>query len=176
MNDRSAKKESTAHATDLLRESLTEAQATVRAYDTKAQIVGVGYAFALGIVASTSDWFPKTTEHAIIPILVFWGIVMAPLFLFGYVLYPTRRTAPKVDGDTAASLERILYLDPDKHSTIDAIVAAAARSTRTDEFAYELLKVSKLRELKRIRFIRALIAAGFSFFALFAGHLIGTLG
>lgn len=174
MQDEKNKGERNSNPTALLRESLTEAQITVRAYDTKAQIVGVGYAFALGIVGGTSDWFPKAAENTLVPILVFWGVVMAPLLLFGYVLYPTRKTAPKVEGDTANTLERILYLDPVAHPTINAVVAAATRSCQSNELAYELLKVSKLRELKRIRFIRALIAAGFSFVALFAAHLLGA--
>ena len=148
---------------------------TVRAYDTKAQIVGVGYAFALGIVGGTSDWFPKPVEGGLIPILVFWGIVMAPLMLFGYVLYPTRKTAPKVEGDAAKTLERVLYLDPAQHGTVEAVKSAVSRCNPTDEFVYELLKTSKLRELKRVRFIRALATAAAAFLALFAAHLLGTI-
>jgi len=35
--------------------SLKEVQDTVRAYDTKAQIVGVGYIFAIGIIIDLAD-------------------------------------------------------------------------------------------------------------------------
>ena len=160
---------------DLLRDALTEARVTVRAYDTKAQIVGIGYVFALGIVAGTSEWFPKPSEGDIAPVLIFWGVVMAPLMLFGSVLYPTRKTAPKLEGKTAATLQRILYLDAQKHLTVEAVKEAANRCDQTNEFAYELLKVSKLRDLKRIRFIRALIAAAVSCLALFAAQVFGTL-
>ena len=46
----------------LLRDSLAEAQATVRAYDTKAQIVGVGYIFALGVAGRTEALLPEASE------------------------------------------------------------------------------------------------------------------
>lgn len=47
MNDDTEKKE---RAIELLCDSLSEAQSTVRSYDTKAQIVGIGYIFALGVI------------------------------------------------------------------------------------------------------------------------------
>lgn len=55
----------TQHAYDLLRDGFNEAQATVRAYDTKAQIVGVGYIFALGIVGQVFDELGSKTEMGV---------------------------------------------------------------------------------------------------------------
>ena len=91
----------------LLNEALAEAQTTVRAYDTKAQIVGVGYAFALGIVGATKDWLPAAGGGSVLSVLVFWLVVMAPLVLFGFVLYPSRKTAPEVDV-ASEKLQKIL--------------------------------------------------------------------
>ena len=152
----------------LLNDALAEARATARAYDTKAQIVGVGYAFALGIVAGTTNWFPKSTANQLMPVLVFWGVIMTPLVLFGSVLYPTRKTAPKLASTTLQPVEHILYVDPEKHHTLESIRASAEKCEPVNEIIYELLKTSGLRELKRNRFIRALLTAAFSFFALFA--------
>ena len=160
---------------DLLGSALTEAQTTVRAYDTKAQIVGVGYAFALGIVAGTSNWFPKAHENDLFPVLVFWFIVMAPLLLFGYVLYPSRKTALKVDGKSDGSIRHVLYVDTTQHGTLKNLRAAVESCDPANEIMFELLKVSKLRELKRQRFVRALITAAFSFFSLFAFQFIEAL-
>ena len=108
-------------------------------------------------------------------ILVFWGVVMIPLVLFGSVLYPTRKTAPKLDQTVSQPVERILYIDPEIHQTLISIRAAAERCEPVNEIIYELLKTSGLRELKRKRFIHALIAAAFSFFALFAVQVFGTI-
>lgn len=159
---------------NLVRDSLSEAQVTVRAYDTKAQIVGVGYAFALGIVGGTSDWFPKASQGDVVPILVFWATIMAPLFLFGYVLYPTRKSVTEVKHSAAIKLERILYVDPAVHNSVDELKSAACRCDPFNELAYELLKVSNLRELKRKRFIRGLVTAALAFLTLFAVQMSGT--
>ncbi|MCP4329792.1 MAG: hypothetical protein GY791_15300 [Alphaproteobacteria bacterium] len=67
----------------LLRDSLNEAQTTVRAYDTKSQIVGIGYIFALGIIGNIDDSIPKSSDGVLIGILIAWGIVILPILLFG---------------------------------------------------------------------------------------------
>ena len=84
----------TLHAYDLLRDSLTEAQATVRSYDTKAQIIMAGYLFALGVVGRIGEPVIETTEVGIAYVIVAWGVAILPILLFGFVLYPSRKTAP----------------------------------------------------------------------------------
>lgn len=155
--------------------ALAEAQATVRAYDTKAQIIGIGYTFALNIVASVAAGIPTAEQTSPLLVLVFWGIVMAPLFLFGYVLFPSRKTAPKVAGGADRTLRRVLYVETSCHGTVDDLEAAAADCDWLHELSFEVLKVSKLRELKRGRFVRALFATAFSFGILFAFQLWQTL-
>lgn len=151
--------------------TLAEAQATVRGYDTKAQIVGIGYTFAINIVANASDAFPDTEGSTLVPVFIFWGIVMLPLVLFGLVLFPSRKIAPKVAGATDLELQRTLYVETARHQSVEALERAARASNWMHEMAFEILKVSKLRELKRARFIRALFAAGLSFAVLFALQL-----
>lgn len=143
--------------------ALEEAQATVRAYDTKAQIVGIGYTFALNIVAAAMSGLPGSGEAGLLLVTLFWLVVMAPLFLFGYVLYPSRRSAPKVQDTTELGLQRVLYVETRHHGTFDDLLNAAQNSDWRAELVYEVLKVSKLREIKRGRFIRALFTTAFSF-------------
>ena len=71
----------------LIAEALAEAQQTVRAYDTKAQIVGVGYIFALRIVFGLGDLLPKAERSDELLVFVGWTIVISPILLFGFVLY-----------------------------------------------------------------------------------------
>jgi hypothetical protein len=158
-----------------LQVSLEEAQATVRAYDTKAQIVGIGYTFALNIVANVIGGLPGSGGEGPIFVLLFWAVVMAPLFLFGYVLYPSRRSAPLVNDDTEAGLERTLYVQTSRYKTVTDLQAAVARADWQAELAYEVLKVSKLREQKRLRFITALYATMLSFGALALKQFSGVV-
>lgn len=155
--------------------ALEEAQATVRAYDTKAQIVGIGYTFALNIVASVIGGLPSTHGEGLLFVVFFWLVVMGPLFLFGYVLYPSRRMAPKVDDTSELGLTRTLYVQSMRYRTMKELQEAVGKSDWVAELSYELLKLSKLREQKRARFIIALFATALSFAMLAARQLWMTI-
>jgi hypothetical protein len=62
----------------MLRDALSEAQTTVRAYDTKAQIVGVGYLFAMNLVSGVDRLLPNMSGSPTWTILLAWGIVIMP--------------------------------------------------------------------------------------------------
>jgi len=161
-------------AVSLLRDALTEAQATVRSYDTKAQIVGVGYILALNVVGRISDMLPNAFEVTSATVLISWGIVILPILLFGHVLYPTRRTVPELTNESTEHLKKVLYTTPKDYERVDGLRQAAEQCDLIDEYAFELLKVSNLRELKRKRFIRALSFAAIAFVFLFAIQYLQT--
>lgn len=163
-------------STALLRETLTEAQATVRAYDTKAQIVGVGYVFALGIVGTVEKLVPRSGDTDWMGVTFAWLVVILPILLFGYVLYPSRKTAPRLDEDPVKRPEFVLYVETDRHTNVSELTEAVARCDPVNEYAFEVLKLSKLRELKRQRFLRALFLAASAFLFLFATQLLRILG
>jgi hypothetical protein len=155
----------TGDALRFLELTLNEAQATVRGYDTKAQIVGIGYTFALNIVANVSQGFPRSADGSLVALVIFWGIVMAPLFLFGAVLYPSRKLAPKIHAGDAEP-RRLMYVETPRFEDVSALRAATLDTDWHNEMCYEVLKVSRLREKKRGRFIRALAATAVSFAVL----------
>ncbi|MEM7717625.1 MAG: hypothetical protein AAF222_00345 [Pseudomonadota bacterium] len=161
-------------SSQLLRDSLNEAQMTVRAYDTKAQIVGVGYIFALGIVAQINEFVSTSLGNPVVFVLLSWGVILFPIFHFGHVLYPTRKTAPKLSQNHDMNIERILYLDPESLPSVEKLRASVVKCDLTSEYCYELIKTSTLREIKRKRFLRGLIWAAFAFAILFLSH-IGTV-
>ncbi len=155
----------------LLRDSLAEAQATVRAYDTKAQIVGVGYIFALGVVGSFEAPLPEASELNLLTLSVACSAIL-PILLFGFVLYPSRKSAEKFAVQSEETPEHVLYVDPTKLGSVKALKEAVARCDPIKEVSFELLTVSQLRELKRRRFLRALFSAGVVFLFVFATHFI----
>jgi len=163
---------STEQALSLLRDSLAEAQATVRSYDSKAQIVGIGYIFALGIVGALDDLVPESTDLSVVKIVVGWIVVILPIVLFGFVLYPSRKMVPKLADEPEVRPKHILYVDPTRLGNVEALKEAANSSDPSTEVAFELLKVSMLRELKRQRFLRALWAAGICFIVLFTSQFM----
>ncbi len=151
----------------LLKDSLDEAQNSVRAYDTKAQIVGVGYIFALNVIGQLGDALPQN-DVGLANIVVAWLIVILPIALFGYVLYPVRKTVGKGDLEDR---KHVFFLHPERYSSAENLINAAKECDPIDEVAYELLEVSGLRESKRKRFVSGLVAAGGAFAVLCANQL-----
>ncbi len=159
----------------LLRDSLVEAQATVRAYDIKAQIVGVGYIFALGVVGTFEALLPEASELNLLTISVACGTIL-PILLFGFVLYPSRKTAEKFASPSESTPEHVLYVDPTKLGSVKALNEAVGCCDPIIEVSFELLTVSQLRELKRRRFLFALFSAAVVFLLIFATHFIRAHG
>ncbi len=85
--------------------SLKEVQDTVRAYDTKAQIVGVGYIFAIGIIINLGARIANMPEMGVVTITLAWLVFISPIVLFGAVLYPSRKVAPRL-GEQASHAHR----------------------------------------------------------------------
>ena len=131
-----------------------------RSYDTKAQIVGVGYILALNLVLHFGDLLPT---HAPIGPLFFaavWGIVIMPILQFGQVLYPSRTRAEKeLNGKMsgAAAIPPVYYVDPSSFADVRELVHQALKSDWTSVLAAELLKTSRARIIKQTRFRRALM-------------------
>jgi hypothetical protein len=157
---------SDANARVLLASALAEAQATVRAYDTKAQIVGVGYLFAMNLVVLVDKTLPTTTISGVWAIAVAWLVVIAPALMFGNVLRPSRAAITGVGAE-----DSVLYVIPDGVRTAGSLCDDARNCDPCREYANELMKLSALRELKRRRFNSALYMATLSFAVLFTTHL-----
>ncbi len=147
---------------------------TVRAYDTKAQIVGVGYILALGVVGSFEALLPKASELNLLTLSVACGAIL-PILLFGFVLYPSRKSAEKFVSQSEETPEHVLYVDPTKLGSVKALKEAVGRCDPIIEVSFELLKVSQLRELKRRRFLRALFLAAVAFLFIYATHFIRSI-
>ncbi|MEH6758921.1 MAG: hypothetical protein V7676_15630 [Parasphingorhabdus sp.] len=153
----------------LLKDSLDEAQNSVRAYDTKAQIVGVGYIFALNVIGQIGNALTQDTNIGLTNVVIAWLIVILPIALFGYVLYPARKTVGS-DGQEEYRTH-VFFLHPERYGSAENLIKAARECDPIDEVAYELLKISELRESKRKRFVRGLVGAAAAFALLFANQI-----
>ena len=158
---------------ELVRLALAEAQATVRGYDTKAQIVGIGYLFALNVITRLADILPGIREEEInlLFVVVSWVLMILPVALFGFVLYPSRKTAPALES-SQKNVHHVLYVNPQKTAGVDQYLEQLAASDEARELGFELLKVSHLRELKRRRFLRALFVTGLAMVLLFLAQMV----
>jgi hypothetical protein len=83
------------------------------------------------------------------------------------VLYPSPKAAPKIEGASELALTRVLQVETCRHRTVEYVDAAVLASHWMRELSFEILRVSKFREMKRERRIRALAASAISCACLF---------
>ena len=157
--------------------ALQEAQSLVRAYDTKAQILGVGYILALGLVLHFDDLLPARGQIGPLFIAAVWGIVLLPILQFGQVLYPSRMRAERdfLKKTSDCSEERIYYVDPDCFTSVGELVRKALTSDWTSVLAAELLKTSRVRSIKQAQIRRALMMTVLSFIVIGADQFLRSL-
>lgn len=142
----------------ILLSSLDSVHDSIRVYDSKAQIVGIGFILSLGFVTASSGG----QEPSRILDVFTWLLGVIPVVMFGWVLFPSRRMAPKL-GTKCNKLQRSYYVLGDRYADLDEYTAAFDKSDWKTELLYEIQKNSLLRDMKRKRFVRALAAAGISF-------------
>lgn len=154
---------------------LHEAQNTVRSYDTKAQIVGVGYIFALGVVQQSGSHMPVPVAYAGLYVLSGWLIVILPIIMFAMVLYPSRVDKVSIN-HSGENITGVMYFDAQKFPNGEAYSKAVVNADWANELTYEIIKVSGIRDIKRTRFLRALYWAGGSFTMLFVSQMLRANG
>ena len=161
----------------MLLAALQDSQSTVRSYDTKAQIVGVGYILALNLVLHFGDLLPTWAPLGPLFFAVVWGIVIMPILQFGPVLYPSRTRAEKelFAKMSCGSEQRVYYVDPDTFADLKDFVQQALRCDWTTALAAELLKTSRVRIIKQARFRRDLMMTVVSFMVLGGEQFVRSL-
>jgi len=151
--------------------ALKEAQDMVRSYDTKAQIVGVGYIFTINVIVGFGSRFEPVnianTGLQSFVVVILWILAIIPIVFFGLVLVPTRKVAPKVLNPPVEPLLHVMYVSDQNPRNFEAYFGDVNAADWLRETAYEHLRVSMLRDIKRRRFIRALLLSGISLGLIF---------
>ena len=146
--------------------ALQQVQATVRAYDTKAQIVGIAFIFTVGIVqllipdALVSQF---SAEAPMLRFLVGFALLMSPLAVFGAVLYPRYNPLDDRQSNNAA----VYSFRTTNQQTLDDYLRDIDEVDWKRELAIEITAVSRIREVKRRRFVLALYMTGASYLVVF---------
>jgi len=155
--------------------SLQEVHNTIRSYDTKAQVVSIGFIFSLGLITTISSLAPELPRFNFILVCFSWLLGILPIVMFGLVLYPSRSMAPKL-GTRVQNLQRSFYLLEERYPTLDDFIAALDKSDWKIEIAYEIQKLSLLRDMKRKRFVWALRITGTSYALMLLVQLLRAAG
>lgn len=155
--------------------ALDEVHASVRSYDTKAQVMGIGFIFSLGVIFNILEGFDMERTLGPIQLAAAFVLSIGPVILYGMVLYPTRKLFNRFE-TTDMSVQHSLYYLPKYHADAESYLQAIKSTDWLVEVAYEVVKVSALRDEKRKHFIRALYASGVSFSVLMGSSLLKLIG
>ena len=153
--------------------TLAEAQAMIRAYDTKAQIVGVGFIFSITMIGGFLGKLPVTPTYDMGYLVIGFVMLMGPLVLFGAVLYPTRHSAPEAPHGLPS--RGMLYMTGPTLD-VEAYLRNLEAADWRREIVNEIARVSALRDIKRRRFVAGLSAAGGSFAIILASAIAQMAG
>lgn len=160
---------------DALMAVLGEAQETVRSYDTKAEICGVGFILAVGIVKQSGDSIPIPIEYAPLYVLAGWLVIVIPIIMFALVLYPSR-IDKLVNNTRPTDIQGVMYYDRQIFTDVVAYAESLRHTDWAHEIIFEITKVSNIRDTKRTRFLRALYWAAGSFTVLFLSQMVRATG
>ena len=154
---------------------LKEAQDSVRAFDAKAQIVGIGYIFSLGVIGTVAKRFEVGSKDIDVAWLVVSLVVLiAPIILYSMVIFPSRRTAPGA-AEAGGKHQQALYYSHHDGRGLEGYRRDVAACDWRQELITEIVIVSNLRDLKRQRFLRALSVTALAYALYFIGLLVGRL-
>ena len=155
--------------------SLNEVQQTIRAYDTKAQIMGVGFIFSVTMISRLLENLPVATTYDLGDLFFGFVLLVGPVALFGAVLYPSRRSAPETQKD-GTNISGCFYFLGDDDRDIQSVLADIDKANWKAELAHEIMRLSALRALKRKRFVAAMFAAGASFAIILLANMLKLHG
>lgn len=162
-------------AVNFLYSAIRSAEDNVRGYDLKSQIVGIGYIFTMGLITTIGALGPEKVPYIPLTIIMSWLIGISPIVFFGMVLYPSRKTAPAL-GEQHTDIKQLYFSDNSHGSDIGTFLSELKSADIQKELTYELMKLSALRDLKRIRFLRALWVSAASFAVILLSQIYRTLG
>ncbi|HEY8098467.1 MAG TPA: hypothetical protein VIE65_20580 [Methylobacter sp.] len=146
-----------------LMHALADVQQTIRAYDTKSEILGVLLTLAIGITNFTRAVNYTGTPKTLLAISSITGLVA--IIFIGLVLSPRRNLFKKVQLGNYTPSATYFVTDAangPQHS-IPAFVTRALATDWVSELTYEALKLSLVRDYKHLWFRWALWVAGGTF-------------
>lgn len=160
---------------EFLYAAIRAAEDNVRGYDLKAQIVGIGYIFTIGVISKIVTLSAEQPPFVPMTIILSWLIGIVPIVLFGSILYPSRKTAPSI-GENRNDFKKLFFANSTCHGDLEVFISEMKTVNIQKELVYELLKLTALRDLKRTRFLRALWASALTFILIFVSQLYRSMG
>lgn len=145
-----------------LQHAIEDAQDTIKAYDAKAEILGVLLTIAIGITNFTFLQHTSPTSKAFL--IASWIIGLLSIGFLGAVLYPQRDPFKKIQfgGYTPSGTYFLTQLNTSAQNTVTQLADNALNTNWVNELTYENMKLSIIRDYKHCWYVRALRVSGLS--------------
>jgi hypothetical protein len=140
---------------------LAENQETIRAFDTKSEILAVVLTLIVGVIQLAfpdSRHIQDTVFHTAINCLSAAGLVA--LAFVGFVLYPSRRPAERINLGSVKP-KHAWYVTLNADLTVSKFLAQVKTTDWGSEIAYEVCKTAAIRDRKSYWFRWSLWVSGF---------------
>lgn len=162
-------------AISCLKHAIEDAQETIRAYDTKAEILGILLTLAIGLTNFTLLENIKGSAKWIL--LSSWVVALIAIAVLGFVLHPRKNPFANIaSGNYIPSGTYYLSnLSSAPQNTVSALAAKAVLTDWVSELTYENMKLSVIRDHKHSCFTWALRLTGFTILLIVAAITIGIL-
>lgn len=146
-------------AISCLQHAIEDAQGTIRAYDSKAEILGVLLTVALGITNFTL--FPKVESCSKLLLIASWGVGLIAIGALGLVLYPKKGQFRGLSFGTYAPSEVYFLtgIETKPNMSVSELTDKALTADWVAVLTYENMKLSMVRDSKHQRFVLALPVA-----------------
>lgn len=148
------------NAISCLMHAINDAQETIRAYDTKAEILGVLITLAIGLTNFTI--FTNSTGSAKWTLVISWLVALVAILSLGLVLHPKKNPFEKTSlgNFTPSSTYFLTNIMSSPQNTVATLAAKALVTDWVYELMYENMKLSVIRDRKHNYFTWALRLAG----------------
>ena len=159
---------------DCIKHAIEDTQATIRAYDTKAEILGVLLTLAVGI--TNFSLLPELTSYSKVALIASWLVALVAVGLLGLVLHPkTNQFKTIAFGTFSPSSTYYLHqVTALAQNTVSSLAERAANTNWVEELMYESMKLSLIRDRKHCWFVLAIKVTGVALFLIFAAILLGA--
>lgn len=162
-------------AISCLKHAIEDAQETIRAYDTKAEILGILLTLAIGITNFTLLEHSKGCTKWIL--LSSWIVALVAITVLGLVLHPKKNPFANIahGNYTPSGTYFLTNLPSAPQNTVSALTDKAVLTDWVSELMYENMKLSVIRDHKHRCFTLALRLTGFTILLIVASIIIGAL-
>ena len=158
-----------------LQHAIEDAQDTIRAYDSKAEILGILLTVAIGITNFT--FLQHSTSYSKALLVASWIAGLVAICALGLVLHPKKDLFKKIDfgGYTPKETYFLSNIESSPQNTVTELASKALNTDWVCELTYENMKLSLIREYKHCCFVFALKAAGITLLLIALTVAVGSL-